>query len=842
MKIYDILELAGNKILNASFQKGNTFPVTPTDGQYYLKELSANIHSLYQYNTPTTSWREVIAVATSSNAGIVTATDWDKINTLSVSVADHLVFAGPLSGGPLAPTFRLLDPDDIPSLNTSKLTAGTLPVARGGTGTATGSITGTGALTFTSASNGNITLAPHGTGIVDVSGKRVIGMATPTTGTDGANKDYVDAVAQGAGNAPFTAVRAIALSNITLSAPQTIDGVSVIAGDRVLVTAQSTGAQNGIYVVAAGAWTRATDANADAEFPAGKQVFVNEGSAYGNTVWAITNDTAITVGTTTISFTQVGGLGQVTAGSGLTKTGNVLDVGAGTGITVAADTVGLTGQALALHNLGTNGMIARTSAGVVAARTITGTAGRISITNGDGVSGNPTINIDTSYVGQATITTLGTIGTGTWNGTLISPTYGGTGVNNGVKTITLGGNFTTSGAFTTTFTATANTVVTLPTTGTLATLTGTETLTNKTLTSPLIAQIFGGSASGADIAITSTSHATKGDITIGSDNAGLLSLYGATMNIKVGAAVSAGFLKVAAGTGAVTVDTATYLTTAVTNLTATAPLQRTSATGATTISITDASTTLSGAVNVVAQAFMGIKSFKTHVAGSGMAMQGWNADGGGSQRDLILTLTEQNLTTDKLVKFRPQDATVAYIEDITGLKIQTTAVAATTGNINLATQALTAIDGVTPSAGDRVLVWQQTTAAQNGVYIAGTAGTWVRAWDAATTADITHKRVLVTGGTLYTRIVFYTEFVGTLGTTAQNWYAMLHVNSTSLTAVSSETATAITHNLNSLNVNVILWEGTEQVYCRVTKTSATQVTITRNNNVSTLTAVITALT
>ena len=93
----------------------------------------------------------------------------------------------------------------------------------------------------------------------------------------------------------------------------------------------------------------------------------------------------------------------------------------------------------------------------------------------------------TNWVNAATtnITTLGTIVTGVWNGTLIDSTYGGTGVNNGSSTITLGGNFTTSGAFTTTLTVGANTNVTLPSTGTLATLAGTETFTNKTFTSPV---------------------------------------------------------------------------------------------------------------------------------------------------------------------------------------------------------------------------------------------------------------------------------------------------------------------------------------------------------------------
>ena len=91
----------------------------------------------------------------------------------------------------------------------------------------------------------------------------------------------------------------------------------------------------------------------------------------------------------------------------------------------------------------------------------------------------------TNVATLSSLTSIGTIGTGTWQGTLIGATYGGTGVNNGANTITLGGNFTTSGAFTTTLTVGANTNVTLPSTGTLATLAGTETFTNKTFTSPV---------------------------------------------------------------------------------------------------------------------------------------------------------------------------------------------------------------------------------------------------------------------------------------------------------------------------------------------------------------------
>ena len=116
-----------------------------------------------------------------------------------------------------------------------------------------------------------------------------------------------------------------------------------------------------------------------------------------------------------------------------------------------------------------------------------------SITNSSGTitaqAGGLAGNTLKSTVLYSSLTTLGTIGTGVWQGTLVAGQYGGTGVNNSGKTITIGGNFTHTGAHTLTLTTSANTSVTLPTTGTLATLAGSETFTNKTLTSPVISTI-----------------------------------------------------------------------------------------------------------------------------------------------------------------------------------------------------------------------------------------------------------------------------------------------------------------------------------------------------------------
>lgn len=95
-------------------------------------------------------------------------------------------------------------------------------------------------------------------------------------------------------------------ANITLSGPQTIDGYSAVAGNRVLVKDQSTASQNGIYVVAAGAWTRATDfdSNVNNEVDLGAEVWVANGTVNGGKQYALTTSGAITVDTTSLFFQQ----------------------------------------------------------------------------------------------------------------------------------------------------------------------------------------------------------------------------------------------------------------------------------------------------------------------------------------------------------------------------------------------------------------------------------------------------------------------------------------------------------------------------------------------------------
>ena len=113
-------------------------------------------------------------------------------------------------------------------------------------------------------------------------------------------------------------------------------------------------------------------------------------------------------------------------------------------------------------------------------------AGKAYYINGTSVLSGSTLG---SSVTGSSLTSVSTLTAGTWNADIISPTYGGTGVNNGTKTITLSGNLATSGANNLTLTTIGTTNVTLPVTGTLSTLNGIETLTNKTLTTPNISTI-----------------------------------------------------------------------------------------------------------------------------------------------------------------------------------------------------------------------------------------------------------------------------------------------------------------------------------------------------------------
>jgi hypothetical protein len=145
----------------------------------------------------------------------------------------------------------------------------------------------------------------------------------PSGSTDIANKLYVDTVAQGL-DAKASCVAATT-ADITLSGAQTIDGVSIVAGNRVLVKNQSLSQNNGIYLCASGSWTRTTDADTWDELTSAF-TFIEQGTVNADTGYVCTANAGGTLGTTALPWSQFSGAGTFTAGTGLTLTGSVFSL------------------------------------------------------------------------------------------------------------------------------------------------------------------------------------------------------------------------------------------------------------------------------------------------------------------------------------------------------------------------------------------------------------------------------------------------------------------------------------------------------------------------------------
>jgi len=235
---------------------------------------------------------------------------------------------------------------------------------------------------ITSATNTTINAVTLTTGTIST---------TPSNSTDIANKSYVDTVAQGLDTK--ASVVAGTTVNITLSGTQTIDGVAVVAADRVLVKNQTASADNGLYLCAAGAWTRTTDMDTWAEVP-GAYVFVETGSTLADTGWVCTSDAGGTIGVTAITWAQFSG-----AGSGVSS----ITFGS-TGLTPATATTGAVTVAgtLAVANGG--------SGQITAQLAINAFAG--AVTSGSYLRGNGT-NVVMNTIQVADVPTLNQNTTGT---------------------------------------------------------------------------------------------------------------------------------------------------------------------------------------------------------------------------------------------------------------------------------------------------------------------------------------------------------------------------------------------------------------------------------------------
>lgn len=191
-------------------------------------------------------------------------------------------------------------------------------------------------------------------GDLDMNSNKITELAAGTAPTDAVNKQQLDNAISGLDTKDAARLATTADLGATFNssggaggtgqftgAPTTIDGVAIAQGDRILVKNQSTASENGIYVVTAttSTWDRASDFDTSAEASPNTYLWVSEGTANADTGWVLTTDAPITLNTTSLVWAQFNGLGQITAGDGLSKTGNTLDVNVGDGIEIIGDAV-----------------------------------------------------------------------------------------------------------------------------------------------------------------------------------------------------------------------------------------------------------------------------------------------------------------------------------------------------------------------------------------------------------------------------------------------------------------------------------------------------------------------
>ena len=367
-----------------------------------------------------------------STSGTITvlATAITGINTLTLPAAtDTLVgkaTTDTLTNKTISGSNNTLSNIANSSLTNSSVTFGSTSVSLGSTSTSIAGITEltidnlnfNGNVISSTDTNGNISLDPNGTGAIDVNGARIVNVGSPSTGTDVANRDYVDNKVTGL--TWKTAANLLATVDVPLTgtvASMTalnIDGHGALDnGYRLLLLGQSTVADKGIYdYIESGlnyTLTRSADANTYTEL-IGASIFIQEGTSYANTGWVQSNTYLTSFsGQTWVQFSGAGAYG---AGDGLGITGTTFFVQVATngGLEIATDNIQLKSTVAGTGLTLTSGVL-----------NVIGTTNRITA-NAD------SIDIASTYVGQSSITTLGTISTGTWSGTTIGTTKGGTGL------------------------------------------------------------------------------------------------------------------------------------------------------------------------------------------------------------------------------------------------------------------------------------------------------------------------------------------------------------------------------------------------------------------------------
>src|SRR5210317_469108 len=325
-----------------------------TDGSGNLDFATVNQFITLSDGTSTDQYNTAETLLFTGGQSITTEVD---DNEITFSVTDLSIDTGQLTDGGVT-NAKIANPQISLGAQTLTLGAAATTDISGLTSLVVDDITVNGQSITTIDSNKDINLTPHGTGVAKVpSGYE------SRAGLDAdslVNKAYVDAIAEGLhvhASVKAATTQTLALESgdtvtynngssgvgatLTLSTGiSTLDGHTLVDGERILIKNESNTAHNGIYIrTSSTVFTRATDFDTTAEIASGDFLFVENGTSNGSNGYVQTETTSA-IGTSAIVFEQFSGAGQITAGAGLSKTGNQLDVEVDdSSIQIVADTL-----------------------------------------------------------------------------------------------------------------------------------------------------------------------------------------------------------------------------------------------------------------------------------------------------------------------------------------------------------------------------------------------------------------------------------------------------------------------------------------------------------------------